>query len=93
MFFVRSHCEADMGDWWTFLDMNSYFASCEQQLRPELRGRPLGIAPVAAETTSFIAASYEAKAHGIRTGTKVRDARTPSWLHKVGPVKLYQLQL
>jgi DNA polymerase IV len=57
------------------LDFNSYFASVEQQLRPELRGRPLGILPVLAETTCCIAASYEAKCLGIRTGTLVADAR------------------
>lgn len=60
---------------WVFLDVNSYFATVEQQLRPELRGRPVAIAPVDAETTFCIAASYEAKKFGIRTGTMVRIAR------------------
>ena len=57
------------------LDMNSYFASVEQQFRPELRGRPVAVIPVIAENTSCIAASYEAKKYGLRTGTKVFDAR------------------
>jgi DNA polymerase-4 len=57
------------------LDFNSYFASVEQELRPELRGRPLGILPVMAETTCCIAASYEAKRLGIKTGTLVAEAR------------------
>lgn len=58
-----------------YVDFNSYFASVEQQLRSELRGRPIGVLPVMAETTCCIAASYEAKAFGIKTGTMVRDAR------------------
>lgn len=58
-----------------FVDFNSYFASVEQHEAPELRGKPVGVAPVAAETTSLIAASYEAKAFGVSTGTMVRDAR------------------
>ena len=58
-----------------FVDMNSYFASVEQQLQPELRGVPVAVAPVDAETTCCIAASYEAKAFGVRTGTKVSEAR------------------
>ncbi len=58
-----------------FIDMNSFFASVEQQDRPELRGRPVIVAPVMAETTCAIAASYEAKALGIKTGTSVRAAR------------------
>ncbi len=57
------------------LDFNSYFASVEQQLRPELRGRPVGVLPVLAETTCCIAASYEAKRFGVKTGTKVAEAR------------------
>src|ERR1035441_4090000 len=60
---------------WLFLDLNSYFASVEQEVRPELRGKPVGIVPVLAETTVCIAASYEAKAHGVKTGTMVGDAR------------------
>ena len=58
-----------------YVDFNSYFASVEQQLRPELRSKPIGVLAVMAETTCCIAASYEAKAFGIKTGTMVRDAR------------------
>ena len=58
-----------------FVDFNSYFASVEQQDDPALRGRPVAVAPVMAETTCCIAASYEAKAFGIRTGTPVWEAR------------------
>ena len=57
------------------LDMNSYFASVEQQMRPELRDRPVAVVPVMADTTCCIAASYEAKKFGIKTGTRVRDAK------------------
>ena len=57
------------------VDFNSFFASVEQQLRPELRGRPVAVAPVKAETTCAIAASYEAKAFGIKTGTPIAEAR------------------
>ena len=58
-----------------FVDFNSYFASVEQQLRPELRGTPVVVVPMNADSTSCIAASYEAKKFGIRTGTIVRDAK------------------
>ena len=44
------------------VDFNSYFASCEMQERPELRGKPDGIVPMLAETTGCIAASRQAKA-------------------------------
>ena len=58
-----------------YIDFNSYFASVEQQLRPELRGKPIGVLPVLAETTCCIAASYAAKAFGVKTGTRVNEAR------------------
>lgn len=58
-----------------FLDLNSYFASCEQQLNPELRGRPVGVVPMITDSTVCLAASYEAKKFGVKTGTNVGDAR------------------
>lgn len=58
-----------------FVDMNSYFASVEQNDRPELRGKPIAIVPMKTDGTCAIAASYEAKAYGIRTGTKIYDAK------------------
>jgi DNA polymerase-4 len=60
---------------WLFVDMNSYFASVEQEERPELRGRPVGIVPMMADTTCCLATSYEAKAYGVKTGTIVADAK------------------
>ena len=60
---------------WLFVDLNSYFASVEQETRPELRGRPVAVVPMMADTTCCIAASYEAKAHGVKTGTIVADAK------------------
>ncbi|MEO6054428.1 MAG: DNA polymerase [Chthoniobacterales bacterium] len=58
-----------------FLDFNSYFASVEQQDRPDLRNRPVAVVPVLAETTCCIAASHEAKKFGVKTGTRVSLAR------------------
>src|SRR3989338_7786326 len=60
---------------WLLVDFNAYFASVEQQERPELRGKPVAVVPSLVDTTCAIAASYEAKAFGIKTGTLVRDIR------------------
>jgi DNA polymerase-4 len=57
------------------IDLNSFFASVEQQLHPEYRNRPLAVVPTHANTTCCIAASYEAKALGIKTGTQVGEAK------------------
>lgn len=58
-----------------YLDFDSFFASAEQHLRPELRGWPVGVVPLESEYTSLIAASREAKVFGFKVGTKVREAR------------------
>ncbi|MEK9969546.1 MAG: hypothetical protein VW600_10445 [Ferrovibrio sp.] len=58
-----------------YLDLNSFFASVEQNDNPELRGRPTIVVPVMSDTTSAIAASIEAKTFGIKTGTPVWEAK------------------
>ncbi len=55
------------------LDMNSYFATAEQQDNPEWRGKPLGVCEHLGGI--IIAASIEAKKWGIKTGTPVWEAR------------------
>lgn len=60
---------------WLFLDLNSYFASIEQELRPELRGKPVAVVPVMTDATCCIAVSHEAKKFGVKTGTMVSEAR------------------
>jgi len=60
---------------WLYIDFNSYFASVEQELRTELRGKPIAVVPVETDATCAIAASYEAKAFGIKTGTPIYEAK------------------
>lgn len=57
------------------LDFDSFFASVEQQERPELRGRPVGVVPVMAETTGCVAISIEAKKMGLKRNVRVAEAR------------------
>jgi len=58
-----------------FVDFDSFFASVEQHDDPRLRDRPVAVVPVVAETTCCLAASKEAKRHGVKTGTGVAEAR------------------
>src|SRR5271154_31367 len=60
---------------WLYVDFNSYFASVEQGLRPELRGQPIAVVAVETDSTCAIAASYEAKAFGVKTGTPIYEAK------------------
>jgi len=57
------------------IDLNSCFATVEQQARPLLRGRPVGITNRNTEYTCVVAASYEAKAQGVKVGMNFHDAR------------------
>ena len=56
------------------IDLNSCFATVEQQARPMLRGKPVGIANRRTDKTALVTASYEAKQKGVKVGMKVRDA-------------------
>lgn len=60
---------------WLFLDLNAFFASVEQQENPDWRGKPVIVRPAASEYTGAIAASYESRPFGVRTGMQVAEAR------------------
>ncbi len=57
------------------VDMNSYFASVEQQANPTLRGRPLGVCAYLHKKGCVIAASIEAKRAGMKVGMSVEEAK------------------
>lgn len=55
------------------IDLNSCFATIEQQSRPMIRNRPVVILNRQSENTSIVAASYEAKALGASVGMKIKE--------------------
>jgi DNA polymerase-4 len=57
------------------IDLNSCFATVEQQARPMLRGRPVAIVNRRTEHTMIVTASYEAKAMGVGLGMRLREAK------------------
>ena len=54
------------------LDADAFFASCEQAIHPELKGRPV---ITGKERGIVAAASYEAKALGVQRGTRLSEAK------------------
>lgn len=72
------------------VDMNAFFASIEQRDFPELRGRPVGVTNGEVGTT-LITCSYEARAHGVKTGMRLYDARRlcPDIIQRPARPKIY----
>ena len=58
-----------------YIDMDSFYASVEQQLNPELRGRPVGITAVDSDSGAIVAASRDARELGIGVGTRIGEAK------------------
>lgn len=57
------------------IDLNSCFATVEQQARPMLRKRPVAVVNRRTEHTMIVTCSYEAKAMGVKLGMKLKDAK------------------
>lgn len=57
------------------IDLNSCFATVEQQARPLLRGRPIAITNRLEPHCIIVTASYEAKALGVKTGMRLDEAQ------------------
>ncbi len=56
------------------IDLNSAFATIEQQSRPMLRNRPVAVVNRRTNLTSIVTASYEAKAFGVKVGMRLIEA-------------------
>lgn len=57
------------------IDINSCFATIEQQANPKLRGKPIAVAAYASLNGAILAPSIEAKRFGIKTGMRVKEAK------------------
>ncbi|MDB5183627.1 MAG: Nucleotidyltransferase/DNA polymerase involved in repair [Candidatus Saccharibacteria bacterium] len=57
------------------IDLNSCFATVEQQARVRLRGKPVVVVNRRTDMTMIVTASYEAKAMGVKLGMRLRDAK------------------
>jgi DNA polymerase-4 len=57
------------------IDLNSCFATVEQQARVRLRGKPVAVVNRRTDQTMIVTCSYEAKAMGVKLGMKLRDAK------------------
>ncbi|MBS1780104.1 MAG: DNA polymerase IV [Bacteroidetes bacterium] len=76
-----------------YVDMNSFFASCEQQERKELRGKPIGVITHPSDFACVIAPSVEAKRRGVKTGMRLPECKAvcPEMIPVVARPYIYRL--
>lgn len=72
------------------IDMNAFFASVEQQNKPELRGKPIAVIG-SAKRTIITTSSYEARAFGVKTGMNTWEAKQkcPNIIFVIGDNRKY----
>jgi DNA polymerase-4 len=72
------------------IDMDAFFASIEQRDFPELQGKPIGVTN-GTQGSTIITSSYEARAHGIRTGMRVKEAKRlcPDFIQRPSRPEVY----
>ncbi len=70
----QNHIRQDLVPNVMFVDMNSFFATCEQQVNFYLRNRPVAVCVYPGKYGCVIAPSIEAKKFGIKTGMRLNDA-------------------
>ncbi len=72
------------------VDMDAFFASVEQQVNPDLKGKPIAVTG-AGERTVITTSSYEARQFGVKTGMTPHEAKKlcPHIIFVVGHNKLY----
>lgn len=73
---IRAKGERFMGRNILHVDANAFYASVEQQRRPELRDKPVAVCGSQEERHGIVlTASYPAKRRGVKTGMAIWQAR------------------
>jgi DNA polymerase-4 len=72
------------------VDMDAFFASVEQQVNPDLKGKPIAVTGAGARTI-ITTSSYEAREYGVKTGMTPYEAKKlcPDILFVIGDNKRY----
>jgi len=60
--------------WIAHMDLDAFFASCEQQEHPEYKGRPVVVGALPGNRGVVAASSYEAREFGIRSAMPIAEA-------------------
>lgn len=58
-----------------YIDINSCFATIEQQANPLLRNKPIAVVAYNTPSGCILAASVDSKKFGVKTGMRVKEAR------------------